>query len=383
MAAQANSPVAKEPESDGMCRRLKELLNELREAYSLGKFYVAIVGVPTGFVLLVHKYAHLPFPASLDILQAGVSGLIAAILAWVIKTPAAVDWDDVRPSLAERQLWARWRDIWWSWLAVYSALAIGDFLQAYNSDVTQVSYNFLPQALNNLSSWLFIWMYVVLIANTIEKDDVIREGERLNSERQKRNESLLATATETRKTGADLDISKQHLWWARLFLALTLIQLVTFAAMYMWDVPADGFKLFDLVFSLIYGMLAAMAMSFFFGRLSTSMVRVGPGWCAILFGYAAIQPAYVIIASDWLPNPHNIITVLKLFFLALLFLFKMILFGIMLRLFEERELRFYVTRLPEVKTKIDELRDEFAVKHKAFKVMHLKDFFLFRKQLPG
>jgi hypothetical protein len=342
---------------------------------------------------------------ALDLYQAVVAAIGTVVLLSATQPPAPVNGDEVRPALAERQLWKYWILLWCSWVAVYLALAASDAWHEQFKDVLdskvqlgtatvriyvaiygQRVLTVLPEAINCVSTLLFVCMYVAMTARTVSKQRIQQEYLLLRAE----NPSF-SPPPEISLADKFLNRSFLVTWWSLLFAALFSTQL----GFLIWnignipqDVPPDkGFHQIDTWFAFGYGALAAMAMSMFFGRLGSISLKtetipemdspselssptpprrktgVGPMALAILFGYAAIQPAYILVADTSLHSSTAVVG--RDMFLMLFLIGKVTLFWVMARLLRRRMLRFYVTETPGIVRHIDAAWAAFSAKNKA------------------
>lgn len=358
----------------GMLGAIFVLMDDFKD-WSRSFKWIIWLGVATsGFFFTVADVSHI-YVASLNVCQALFAALVAVLITFGTQPPAARNGDEIRPALAERELWSMWGWLWWSWLAVYLALAACDwwngifFCHAESCPDYSTSQGLIPwlkvqaashpfalpvqralavfaEMLNCVSSWILVYMYVAMKAATITGDRVQEEyalRKALNPE--------FTPPPPIDPNKDPLKSSKLPQQWVFIFVVLFAIEVPTAII-----TDTETFQTYDLVFGLINGVLAATAMALFVSRLGTFSLGIGSAWMATLFGYAAIQPAYVLVAN---PTLSGTLQPEQGAFLALLFIGKCALFVVMLQQFQDRALRFYLTETRAVVDQINQLRLDF------------------------
>lgn len=282
-----------------------------------------------------------------------IAGAVFLLFAGTQPAPAT-DETDLRAQASEDQLWRGWKLLWLLWLVVYPVLALTNISHYSQSPLLMQRWlAFGSEFLNNVSTLVFLSLYCIMVADTVTPKDIeaARRRAGLQCPRDPSQHSIL------------IPRSAILVLWSVMFICLYVVQL--WAILHYAPLPAKGnedlnFESVDLVFGLLYGALAGAAMAFFFGRLGTLLFNIPRGWIALFYGYAAMQPAFVLLA--YAPKIQIAEVATRVFILALLFC-KLALFVVMRRLLVERQLLFYMKGTPVIFKRVTKAHAKFLNKH--------------------
>jgi hypothetical protein len=267
-----------------------EWISETYQSFG-GKLVLITSFITTGFNLFVSLYQSEPFQYAnlliLHITQLATILLIIVILA-VSKVPEENS-EYPRGSDAVKQFWKWWTGLWFGWFLLYAGLTSVEVYKLFSLAIDESWLQKLHvglQQLNNISTLILLMLFYVLAKPSLSGRDP--KPERYIFPDYKKSD-------ENKKTKPNE---------FAIFILLISVFVALGVAEFMLVSINDKEYGIDVskVFGIIYGILAATAISLVVGRLDSNLLGVSSLIVAFLMTYAAIQPSFDFIISTEKPR---------------------------------------------------------------------------------
>jgi hypothetical protein len=316
----------------------KKLLAWLRNAKELVEIVVWLLSLPTLTFTVLRVFDLVNVHVALDVAQALV--IVAIVVHAIYFTQVRVDYGMLPdPSRAVDQFNRYWIYLWmYSWLPLYLFFSGNDLAEkclhlVYSANWSENWFNFIANVLNNCQAiWSFA-LFLVLTRPTLEKGTV-------------RIQSCFVLV-------------------AVLGVVEGLLRLNSHT-----EQDSAGSIVYSIVhpdtFSHVSGILCALSLSLFVGRLESPLLDIPIGRIALLYCYCVIQPLFPFLRSSMgkqILEHDQLHVVVREFLKPLAGVLKVLLYVWVNRLLTSGRLLFFFQKIQALTVPADYGWSNFLEKH--------------------
>ncbi|MGA9768355.1 MAG: hypothetical protein WBV94_04890 [Blastocatellia bacterium] len=313
---------------------IKEQIHSFR-----GGAFVALTLLSTGWNILapskIWNWEPNNYLPTLYAVQGGIILVIFAIIAFG-KSPVLYPEKYPRGSKAVEQFWKWWPSLWFAWLFLYVCLTLDSIYVSEGKLIEGNEIKIVLHTFNNCATLVLLMLYHLLAEPSIS-DRYAPEGRAFGD----RERNIPEPERQPVQPPDSVNTSgAKFLFWAGLVIAATLVDAILL-------VQPDNINWSEryFVFSLAFGILAAVATTLVVGQLDSNLFGIHPLIIGAFFLFAAIQPSFeFIINSKLFGNDENseLIRITRVIIITIAMLSKVLLFVVFHWLATTGNLLFYM-----------------------------------------
>jgi hypothetical protein len=337
---------------------IKEQIHSFR-----GVAFVALTLLSTGWNLLapskIWNWEPKSYLPTLYAVQGGIILVIFAIIAFG-KSPALYPEKYPRGSRAVEQFWKWWPSLWLAWFFLYVCLTLDSIYEnKSNSSIPHNEIKIVLHTFNNCATLVLLMLYHLLAEPSIS-DRYAPEGRAFGD--RKRNipepeRQPVQPLDSVNTSGA------KFLFWAGLVIAATVVD-----AILLVQPDKNNWSEQYYVFSLAFGILAAVATTLVVGQLDSNLFGIPPLIVGGFFLFAAIQPSFEFIINSknsiWPVNieTSELFRITRVTIITIAMLSKVLLFVVFHWLVTTNGLLFYMVEKYTIYQRVTGERELFITR---------------------